>query len=300
MPDSTACKPTFPASQLRLVLRTVIVLQCFGVAGQFLLSPLESESQIFEFLFFEYGFTEPVAQFIDDVGIWGCLISAVLILAGGLYEFRQPSLDRTDSKRLKPTIWWLEVVSLQFIACWFLANALAYMARGEMYWEWTLAEIAVRLGTPIALTCLLIQRGSNHVRWFDIVRYVVTLTTAMTFLAHGYKATQLYGPFTDLILLTDMNCFGFEPEQKSVEIGLVAIGWADIALAAGLIITRWRGIKTYMFLWGAVTALSRITAFGLVAWPETLVRSANWGMPLALILLCSIKSNAVLTQTSPD
>jgi len=85
MPDSTACKPTFPVSQLRLVLRTVIVLQCFGVAGQFLLSPLESESQIFEFLFFEYGITEPVGCVVADQALGGLRVPSLsMMLAFGV------------------------------------------------------------------------------------------------------------------------------------------------------------------------------------------------------------------------
>jgi hypothetical protein len=37
-----------------------------------------------------------------------------------------------------------------------------------------------------------------------------------------------------------------------------------------------------MAIWGFVTAVSRVTAFGWERWPDLMIRAANGGIPLLL------------------
>ena len=261
-------------------------MQCLGVAGRYCLSTWESESHIFEFLFFESGVSEKTAQLTDDVGAYGCLLAAGVLVVGGAIEFATRKINSGKRTTFHRIVRSLEFMSLLFVAGWFVADALAYMARGELYSKFVLGEVAVRYAAPLALGCLLLPGDSNGRNGSEVAKWILTIATSATFLIHGYKAVELYGPFTDLILLTDMKCFGIGFEQATVETGLALIGWIDIGLALVLVATRWRWTAAYMVFWGLLTAVSRMTAFGVFAWPETLVRTANWGSPLVLLLLC--------------
>ncbi|MFG0265712.1 MAG: hypothetical protein ACF8AM_11275, partial [Rhodopirellula sp. JB055] len=93
-----------------------------------------------------------------------------------------------------------------------------------------------------------------------------------------------YAPFIDLILLSDMQWTEFGFRQASVERILVVIGILDILVALALLIFRSRAAAFYMVVWGLVTAASRMTALGMDAWPETWIRIANGGVPLAILI----------------
>jgi len=253
-----------------------------GVAGLYLFSVNESESNIFGFLFFDVGWPEKLVQRIDDMGAYGCVISGTLLILVGVF-----SIGRFDCvpRRRWRVAQWLDCVALIYVATWMCLLAVAQMLRGEMYAELAIAEQAVRFATPFALFLLLLGSAERPGGLARIAGIILLLATVATFGSHGYVATQLHGPFVDLILLTDMRLTKFGMGQSSAEILLGTIGWADIIVAALLLLTRWRWIAVYMAIWGLISAASRMTAFGPVAWPETLVRAANAGAPFALFLI---------------
>ena len=193
----------------------------------------------------------------------------------------------TNSSTLQPRIaWTMEAIAASVVAIWMLAFAVTHMVRGDEYAELTLGEHAVRYAAPLALPLLLVCMNPQYIRngLHNIWMAVLAIASAATFAVHGYKAFECYGPFVDLILLTDMRLTGFQLEQSNAESALVIIGVVDIVVAGLLLATRWKVIAFYMLLWGIVTAASRMTAFGWSAWPETLIRTANWGVPLALVV----------------
>ncbi len=260
----------------------MISLQCFGVAGRLLFSSMESESDIFEYLLFERGVAENIAQAIDDFGAYGCLAASAVFLLIPLIQIVWPKSNfGSDSVGKR----WLEIVAAIFVFVWSIANALSHTLRGELYSELTLGEVAVRIACPIVLLLLLNMSGPSITHISSVAKWLLTLAISVTFAVHGYKAILLHGPFVDLILLSDVRMFGFGWEQETVEAMLWVIGWLDVFLAIALLLTRWRIIAVYMLVWGFITAISRTTAFGWPALQETIVRAANWGAPLVLLLI---------------
>ncbi|MEZ6087214.1 MAG: hypothetical protein R3C05_04115 [Pirellulaceae bacterium] len=177
--------------------------------------------------------------------------------------------------------------------------ALAHMARGDAYSQWALAEYAVRYAAPLA-AAYLISIGSRIYedgKAFSFVMLGLAVATSATFVLHGYKALDQYGAFTDLILLSDQRIFQLGLSQAFAENTLYVIGAIDVGVGILLLATQWRGVALYMALWGAITAASRMTAFGWGAWPETFLRTANFGVPLVLALYW-IQSSSVSTDES--
>ena len=55
-----------------------------------------------------------------------------------------------------------------------------------------------------------------------------------------------------------------------------------------------------MALWGIITACSRITANGWEAYPEALIRAANGGLPLAILLYWLNRQRLKPTRDVPE
>ena len=265
-------------------LRFVIGIQCFGFAGKYLLSSLESESHTFEYLLFDCGLSESTAQIFDDVGAYLCLAItawfAGRLLLGGVLKFFMPNARRGWLAQD-----WIDVCGAAFVAVWSFADAFSHWQRGGIYSDLAIGEVAVRVAAPVALILLLCSQGERSTLASTAARLALTFAISATFLVHGLKAIQLYGPFSDLILLTDMRLFQFNLQQSTVETALRIIGWVDVLVAAAILLTRYKIIAIYIVMWGLITSLSRMTALGWVAWPETTVRAANWGAALVLLIL---------------
>jgi hypothetical protein len=259
-------------ARLIRVLRVVIALQCIGLAGMYWFSRFEVESDVYGILFFEYGWPEATAQLVDDFGVIACFIAGWVLLIGRF-------LQRT---------------SACFVAIWMLTLAITHSVRGGLYSELAFGEHAVRYAAPLASLLLTPSNGvtgSARIRR-SMAIWLLLIATSATFAVHGYKAIGPSAQFVDLIVLTCTNLgvaswTGLEVQQSTVEQLLLLIGVLDLVVAGLLFLPRKRIPLIYMVIWGTVTAASRMTAMGLEAWPETLIRSANWGCPLALLLYFS-------------
>ena len=249
-----------------------------------------------EYLVFQAGVSEGFAQAVDDTGAYLCLAAGVL--------FSLRLLSNLETTRANRTRWmaifrWLELIAAGFVAVWFVADALAHTERGGIFSELTIGEVAVRFACPLALI-LLTQPNVRQTNKASLTaRWILTLAISTTFIVHGFKSLQLYGPFCDLILLTDLRLFQLELSQSTAETALVIIGWIDILIAVAMLVTRYKPIATYMIFWGLITSASRMTAFGWTAWPETLVRAANWGAVLAVLLLWQWESAQTDNRETP-
>ena len=268
-------------------LRATTALQCFGIAGRYLFSKFESESQIYGLLYFDFGLPEYAAQLIDDIGGYGCLLSAVGVLAAGFVSaISKHGLSETIIYRLRC----IETSALSFIIFWSLGMAISETVRGDLFARLTLMEEAVRIATPATLLLFLMDRErSNHGMFSKCGSLILLAATSLTFASHGYQAIELYGPFVDLILLSNPCGITLATDQQTAETLLLIIGWIDIALAILIIALRWQVIAIYMAAWGLLTAYSRVTAGGMDAWPEMFIRAANAGAPLTLFFLFRLK-----------
>jgi len=280
-------------------LRIVICLQCLGVGGRYFFSPNESESDIYGLLYFDSDWPEPLAQRIDDGGTLACFASGIaILLCATISRFRvatsRSATNEVSSRSRIGAV--IEIFAAAFITLWMLTLASTHMLRGAAYAELSLGEQAVRIAAPLALLLLSVRKQ----RLEPIVRWLLIVACAATFTVHGYKAIECYGAFTDLVLLSNTRFTNFEIEQSTIETALISIGVIDVILAALLIVTRWRWVAIYMVIWGMITAASRMTAAGWGTWPETLIRSANWGAPLVVfLLLWSSPTTASPEQNSP-
>lgn len=271
------------------VLRGVILLQCLGLFGIYYVGANETESDIFGLLYFDWGYPEPFAQTVDDAGTFAAMFSGVMIAALGCLRFLQsPDSDRRPPSLRRQIGWagWLDRVSLLVLTTWFLALAVAHHIRGGPYAQLATGEHAVRFMAPLALLFCIPRARDNtlHDRWRPAANVLLRIAAAATFAVHGYKAVDGYGPFLDLILLSGLSWTSWQLSESVVTVALSVIGWIDLVVAAIVLTRWWRYAAVYMTIWGVITAASRMTALGVDYWPATLLRAANGGVPLVLVL----------------
>lgn len=279
----------WPASKwLDGCLRIVVAIQCLGLSGSYLFSPNERESDVFEWLLFDWGWPEPVVQTIDNTGVWLTLAAGGLLCVIGWIKHQSPAHDASS----RSWLCWLDELAAWWIAGWVFLITFAHMIRATLWAELTLAEDAVRYIAPLVLVILIRHpvsigatgtAGIERTRATRVAMGLLLIAASATFAAHGYKAMMCYGPFTDLILLSNRQWTHFDLSQGLVERILAVIGVMDLLIAVLLIVTRWRTVAFYMALWGTIAAASRMTAYGMNAWPDTLLRAANGGVPLAIL-----------------
>lgn len=271
---------------MAVCLRVVVVVQCFGLGARYLFSSLETESDVYGWLYFDCDWPESIAQSIDNMGALTTLFAGGILCLNGLLLRKSPS----DSSWTR-IAGWMDRAAAVWIAIWMLLIAAAHMMRAAVFAELSLFEHAVRYIAPLALA---VGGGMGVASCVSSARtriavILLAVAASLTFAAHGYKAYECYAPFIDLILLSDMQWTEAGITQATAEKLLVAIGIADILVALVLLVFRSRFAAFYMVVWGLVTAASRMTALGLEAWPETLIRIANGGVPIVILIHWTVK-----------
>ncbi len=116
-----------------------------------------------------------------------------------------------------------------------------------------------------------------------------------TFLGHGIVALGVNPKWIPLI-----TCFGFSREQAVLI--MPYIGILDIVVAFFVLIFPIRIVVFWAFLWAFITALSRpISGMEFI---EFIERSANWSLPLVLLIILGIpdtvKNWFVLNETKKE
>ena len=104
-----------------------------------------------------------------------------------------------------------------------------------------------------------------------------------TFLGHGIVALGINPKWIPLL-----TCFGFS-ESQAITL-LPYIGIADIIVAVLVLFYPIRAVVGWAILWAFMTALSRpISGESIV---EFIERSANWCLPLVLLMILGIPQKA--------
>jgi hypothetical protein len=104
-----------------------------------------------------------------------------------------------------------------------------------------------------------------------------------TFLGHGIVALGINPKWIPLL-----TCFGFS-ESQAITL-MPYIGIADIIVAILVLFYPIRVVVAWAILWAFMTALSRpISGESIV---EFIERSANWCLPLVLLMLLGIPQKA--------
>ena len=111
----------------------------------------------------------------------------------------------------------------------------------------------------------------------NLIQWVLRISVAGEFLGHGVFAIQGKKDWIGWF-----GTFGITDAELATKI-LFFLGLLDIALAILVLIKPVRIALLWMVFWGFWTALLR-PIVGMPIW-DFVERSANWGAPLALLLM---------------
>ncbi len=291
--DTSSSPPPFSlCNRIRWLLRITLLIQAIGVAWQYYFAEFETESPLFSYLLYERGWSEPVAQRIDNAAALCWLAAAVAIVVVPLFGKRRRStastIGDTDDAVANVSCPTRGVVALEatlavviFIVQAILVAVSWHRGAGELYNNLLpLGQIA-RWMTPVLLL-LLLPFGSRPVsaRRLDAVMWLLRATAAITFIAHGLKAIGGYPAFIDYLLVTANDVLNYEVSEAAMKTLLSVIGWSDILVAILLMLGRWRPLATYMALWAFVAGWSRVVHSGWGSSFEVAIRSGNYCLPL--------------------
>jgi hypothetical protein len=254
---------------LKATLRVVVAVQCFGAAAKIL--SMGVASSIAEFLMTDLSWTQERAAQVDQYAAYGLLACGVLTLLRPCWPVLLP------------------------VGAWFLAGSLVPVVRGEG-WQAMLepVEHAARYAAPLALLLLDFWPPSlkSHLGRTVVSIWLLRLAAGATFAGHGLvallHALAGEGHFMDLLTVTCDKALGWELAPEDARLVLAVIGGVDLGLALNVLSSRSRAIVGYMVFWGLVTAASRVVLMGPQAYPEVLLRVANSGVPLVLLLYWSL------------
>lgn len=111
----------------------------------------------------------------------------------------------------------------------------------------------------------------------NLAKWILRISVAGEFIGHGIFAMQGKKDWVGWF-----SKFGVSNTETATQL-LLIIGLIDIALAILILIKPVRLALLWMILWGFWTALIR-PIVGMPIW-DFVERWANWGAPLALLLL---------------
>ena len=220
---------------------------------------------------------------------WGVIARASFEDMAGV--FLAAALLALVSSRLAP----LRQRTLIFcVLCslWFGGVALDATFHAETLYQFlALPAHATRWCLPLLLWWSLeaswsrapqILRARSRRRINQVARWAL----AATFAAHGLEALLVNPEFIELLTNSSRRLLAWTVPRDLQRALLTAIGLIDLLVAALLLLgkERARGPLAYMLIWGFITAASRSTSFGLEGLAGTLLRSANWGLPLVLLI----------------
>lgn len=173
---------------------------------------------------------------------------------------------------------------LAAIAVWFTLLAVLSSYQGGYFGhEYSVLAHATRIMLPLALLALIWPTDDHEWRR-ELAGRLLRIAVAVTFATHGIEALEHHPEFIDFVI-TAFRRVGIAVTEPTTRVMLTAIGVQDLFLAALVLTNRWRAVAAYMAFWGLLTAGARIVHLGLWRWPATVVRAANWAVPLALYFL---------------
>lgn len=161
-----------------------------------------------------------------------------------------------------------------------LLSVAVYLSGGKHFAEWAIPAQLARIAMPMLFYTYL-KHHKNYILGS------VKLVIATVFITHGLEAIKLNPVFLDYLLLNTP----FELSTFHAISTLTFIGYLDIIGAVfALINVKWA--IHWLFIWGFLTSLLRVMDAGWENYPEFLVRTPHFVLPLILIVM--FKQNNVL------
>lgn len=146
---------------------------------------------------------------------------------------------------------------------------------------------AARIAAPLVL--LLVHwsklRKLLGIAITPTVEWLLRISIALTFAAHGLEALQQRGSFLDMLIVSSERVLDPRLQESTAQAMLLVIGFVDLAVAGLILVRRWRLVAGYMAFWGFATAAVRLVALSPDrGWYEFAIRSSHWVLPLILVL----------------
>jgi len=249
---------------IQATLRVVVAVQCWGMAAARL--HRGKATPVTEFLAPAYELSAEQIPMVEDLAGYFMVLAGIVILI------------RPNTLILVPVIIWQAMVAI-----------CAMMLGHGTIPELEPAEQAVRYVAPIAL--LLIDFWPPRIKPnLTLCRSAIgllRLATVCTFASHGAVCLfqfQNGGSFVELLTLSLHKVTQYDIDPYRAKQCIALIGAVDIAVAVSLLTSRNRAIVLWMVLWGFLTAFSRILAYGTEGYDMALIRAANGGAPLAVLI----------------
>ncbi|TPV93219.1 MAG: hypothetical protein B7733_21895 [Myxococcales bacterium FL481] len=251
---------TAPLRAARTILGVALVMQGIGVLSQ----AKAGGTSLTTTMFMTWEWHEPTSYAIEQGLAWLGLGAGLVVATRG-------------TKGL--------AVAMTGLLC---ASSLAtWYQGGKPFPALTLPAHATRLALPLAVAFAFDPsvRGTRRVQHLE---WILRISAALTFTAHGLEALRLHPRFVDLLIVASDRLVGIRLPQSGAEMTLRIIGLVDIVVAFAAVACKRVGIVAgYMALWGLVTAISRTIHSGWWGVTETAIRAANVGVPLALCVIAS-------------
>jgi len=156
---------------------------------------------------------------------------------------------------------------------------------GYGFFKWTPAAHALRILCPLVLLLWLPHVNGSLLR-FNLGAVILRFGIAVVFATHGLEAILANAKFTDFIIGSADQWLGLLLDEVQVYPVLLMIGIVDLGVAVSIFFGSWRPLLAWIALWGVITALARMTTYGLTAYPEFFLRFPHFCAPLALWAYC--------------
>jgi len=244
------------------LLRVAVVGYAIGVTAAIL---GKLGSGLGTYFFLEMGYTHPQVAPVERLAAYLLLALATAALIRPHWAFLLPvGLLIT-----------LEAAALKFNA-------------GSPFSEWVVFAHALRYGTPFVLLFLFFAPlgrwlgPGNHLR---ATGWLLRIAIATVFAVHGTEALMGHPRFIDYIIGTTHNFTGHYLSEAATLFMMRVIGVVDLIVAALVIVRPHPAVLYWLAFWGLITALARVTTFGLGHHYEVFVRTAHFLAPIALLYI---------------
>lgn len=155
---------------------------------------------------------------------------------------------------------------------------------GYAFSDWTLGAHAGRYMTALALFiwglgALTSRISIKHAEW------MLRLGIAGVFIVHGLEAWWQHPGFTDFLIGTAENIFGWDWTEETTFWILRAIAVVDITVALLLLFSTHVALIGWLAFWGLLTALARVTTHGTELFYEVMLRAGHYLGPIVILFL---------------
>jgi hypothetical protein len=170
---------------------------------------------------------------------------------------------------------------------------------GYAFSNWTLGAHAGRYMTAIALFSWGIGSLTSHRISIKHTEWTLRIGIATVFIVHGLEAWWQHPGFTDFLIGTAENLFGWDWTEETTFWILRVIAIVDIVVALLLLFSTHRALIGWLVFWGLITALARVTTHGYELFYEVMLRSGHYLGPIVIYLLYRAAKTGKQAPTPP-